>query len=177
MEEEDISNRVSAESVVRAYAGVSKKGYAPYNPRKRNQDAIVIEEVIGPVGPTPASTIDSMSLEGARAQPTGAPGLTTTSGSITGTGRTPSDGLTREHASRSGFSPTGASSIRTASGYAKTHVFGVFDGHGEQGDLVSHHFASRLPGMLAAHPKWGFDLGAAMVEQLDVLERQLLAGA
>lgn len=29
---------------IRAYAGVSKKGYAPYNPRKRNQDAILMEE-------------------------------------------------------------------------------------------------------------------------------------
>src|SRR4051794_26019695 len=32
------------EHVVRTYAGLSKKGYAPYNPRKRNQDAILMEE-------------------------------------------------------------------------------------------------------------------------------------
>jgi len=31
-------------SVVSAYAGVSKKGYAPYNPRKKNQDALIMEE-------------------------------------------------------------------------------------------------------------------------------------
>lgn len=27
-----------------SYAGFSKKGYAPYNPRKRNQDALVMAE-------------------------------------------------------------------------------------------------------------------------------------
>lgn len=27
-----------------SYAGYSKKGYAPYNPRKRNQDALVMAE-------------------------------------------------------------------------------------------------------------------------------------
>lgn len=29
--------------VIQAYAGVSKKGYAPYNPRKKNQDALIME--------------------------------------------------------------------------------------------------------------------------------------
>lgn len=30
-------------SAVAAYAGLSKKGYAPYNPRKKNQDAMIIK--------------------------------------------------------------------------------------------------------------------------------------
>lgn len=30
--------------VVKKFAGVSKKGYAPYNPRKQNQDSLVMEE-------------------------------------------------------------------------------------------------------------------------------------
>lgn len=35
----------SAQSTcVTAYAGVSKKGYAPYNPRKKNQDSMIMEE-------------------------------------------------------------------------------------------------------------------------------------
>ena len=29
-------------TVIREYSGVSKKGYAPYNPRKKNQDALVM---------------------------------------------------------------------------------------------------------------------------------------
>lgn len=29
---------------MRSYAGFSKKGYAPYNPRKHNQDAIIMAE-------------------------------------------------------------------------------------------------------------------------------------
>jgi serine/threonine protein phosphatase PrpC len=31
-------------SWVQSYAGVSKKGYAPYNPRKKNQDVLIMEE-------------------------------------------------------------------------------------------------------------------------------------
>jgi hypothetical protein len=95
------------EHVVKAYAGVSKKGYAPYNPRKRNQDALLMEE----------------------------------------------------HKS------TG------------TLVFGVFDGHGEAGDLVSHYFTDRLPPRLFANPHFGSDSGSAMREEVDRLEKQLLAGA
>lgn len=30
--------------VLRSYAGFSKKGYAPYNPRKHNQDALIMAE-------------------------------------------------------------------------------------------------------------------------------------
>jgi serine/threonine protein phosphatase PrpC len=30
--------------IVNSYGGYSKKGYAPYNPRKRNQDALVMAE-------------------------------------------------------------------------------------------------------------------------------------
>lgn len=95
------------ENVVRIYGGVSKKGYAPYNPRKRNQDSMVMEE----------------------------------------------------------HKPTG------------TLVFAVFDGHGEAGDLVSHYFADRVPPRLFAHPKWSTDTGAALVDELDRLEKLLLAGA
>lgn len=95
------------EHVVKAYAGVSKKGYAPYNPRKRNQDAILMEE----------------------------------------------------HKS------TG------------TIIFGVFDGHGEAGDLVSHYFSERIPSRLVANPKFASDPGTAMADDLDRLEKQLLAGA
>ena len=31
-------------SWIQSYAGVSKKGYAPYNPRKKNQDVLIMEE-------------------------------------------------------------------------------------------------------------------------------------
>lgn len=30
--------------IVNSYGGYSKKGYAPYNPRKKNQDALVMAE-------------------------------------------------------------------------------------------------------------------------------------
>jgi len=95
------------ETVVKSYAGLSKKGYAPYNPRKRNQDAILMEE----------------------------------------------------HA---------------ASG---TLIFGVFDGHGEAGDLVSHYFTDRITGRIVKHPKWAADPGVAIAEELHTLEQALLAGA
>lgn len=104
-DDEEVTS-ASAESVIRAFAGVSKKGYAPYNPRKRNQDSILMEE----------------------------------------------------------HKPTG------------TLLFGVFDGHGEAGDLVSHFFTDRLPSRLYANPKWTTDTGAALQEELDKLEKILLAG-
>jgi hypothetical protein len=94
------------EHVVRTYAGLSKKGYAPYNPRKRNQDAILMEE----------------------------------------------------------HKPTG------------TLIFGVFDGHGEAGDLVSHYFTERLPSRVVAHPRFSTDPGVAMADEIDRLEKALLAG-
>lgn len=96
----------ATEHVVRAYAGVSKKGYAPYNPRKRNQDSILMEE----------------------------------------------------HA------PTG------------TLFFGVLDGHGEMGDLVSHYFTDRLPARLFASAKFTPDPAGAMCDELAKLERALLSG-
>jgi len=37
------SNASAGDHVIEAYAGVSKKGYAPYNPRKKNQDALIME--------------------------------------------------------------------------------------------------------------------------------------
>jgi hypothetical protein len=30
--------------IVNSYGGYSKKGYAPYNPKKKNQDALVMAE-------------------------------------------------------------------------------------------------------------------------------------
>jgi hypothetical protein len=95
-----------SESVVRTFAGVSKKGYAPYNPRKRNQDAILMEE----------------------------------------------------HKA------------------TNTLLFGVCDGHGEAGDLVSHYFVDRIAARVVAHPKWISDCASAMREELLVLEDALLAG-
>lgn len=106
--DENIGEGAAGEaSVVRAYAGVSKKGYAPYNPRKRNQDAILMEE----------------------------------------------------------HRPTG------------TLLFGVFDGHGEAGDLVSRYFADRLPARVFGNPRFATQPGAALAEEIDSLEQELLAGA
>ncbi len=96
----------AGEQVVRIYGGVSKKGYAPYNPRKRNQDSMVMEE----------------------------------------------------------HKPTGSI------------LFAVFDGHGEAGDLVSHYFAERVPPRLFASPKFVSDVGGALVDEIDRLEKMLLAG-
>ena len=104
-EDESIQARRS-EHIVKCYAGLSKKGYAPYNPRKRNQDAIMMVE----------------------------------------------------HA------PT------------NTLFFGVFDGHGEAGDLVSHYFTDRLSERAFAHSKFKTDPNRAVVEEVDKIERSLLAG-
>jgi len=95
-----------AEHIVKTYAGVSRKGYAPYNPRKRNQDSLIM----------------------------------------------------REHA------PT------------TTLFFGVLDGHGEAGDLVSGFFAKRMPKQIFAHPKFSSDPGKAMADEQAKLERELLLG-
>ena len=99
--------RAEDECVIRSYAGVSKKGYAPYNPRKRNQDAILMEE-------------------------------------------------DKEHS---------------------TLIFGVFDGHGEAGDLVSHYFTERIAQRLEKNVKYSADPGAAMKEELEKIERSLLSDA
>lgn len=105
----DEENTLSAmaEHIVKAYAGVSKKGYAPYNPRKRNQDSILMEE----------------------------------------------------------HRPTG------------TILFGVFDGHGEAGDLVSHYFTDRIPNRIFNNPKFTTDLNATFTEDIDRLEKILLSDA
>jgi len=34
----------SSTTVITSYAGVSKKGFAPYNTRKKNQDSLIMEE-------------------------------------------------------------------------------------------------------------------------------------
>lgn len=39
----DVDYVEDGSSAVAAYAGLSKKGYAPYNPRKKNQDAMIIK--------------------------------------------------------------------------------------------------------------------------------------
>jgi hypothetical protein len=98
--------RTGTSHVIKAYAGLSKKGYAPYNPRKRNQDSIMMVEH----------------------QPTG------------------------------------------------TIFFGVLDGHGEAGDLVSHYLTDRLPDRVFAHAKFGSNPAVAMAEETDRLERSLLMG-
>jgi serine/threonine protein phosphatase PrpC len=103
---EDVTAKTS-ETVVKAYAGVSKKGYAPYNPRKRNQDALLMEEHKG-------------------------------SGSL---------------------------------------IFGVFDGHGEAGDLVSHYFSERMANRLLSNPRWSSSPGSALAEEVHSLESSLLADA
>jgi hypothetical protein len=38
------NNAPSGEFIVNSYGGYSKKGYAPYNPKKKNQDALVMDE-------------------------------------------------------------------------------------------------------------------------------------
>lgn len=87
--------------MVDTYAGLSKKGYAPYNPRKRNQDAIIMTE-------DPATS---------------------------------------------------------------TVLFAVFDGHGEAGDLVSHHFSDKMPERLFAHAQWKSEPDAAICDVIKQLER------
>jgi serine/threonine protein phosphatase PrpC len=93
--------------VVKAYAGVSKKGYAPYNPRKRNQDALLMEE----------------------------------------------DEKTR------------------------TLLFGVFDGHGEAGDLVSHFFTDRLASRVFRNSKFASKPLDVVCSEIATLERSLLHDA
>lgn len=104
------ATRASAQPLPHSYArfcGVSRKGYAAYNPRKRNQDSILMEE----------------------------------------------------------HSATGSL------------LLGVFDGHGEAGDLVSRFFSDRLPLALYKNAKFAADPSAALVEELDRIEQLLLSGA
>ena len=83
----------------------SPQGYAPYNPRKRNQDAIIMHE----------------------------------------------------HAA------TG------------TVLLGVLDGHGEAGDLVSHFVSERIAPRVFRHPEFATTPNTALKEELDRLERTMLA--
>ena len=93
---------------VAAFGGISRKGYSPYHPKKRNQDSLLLEE----------------------------------------------------------HKPTGSL------------VVGVFDGHGEAGDLVSGWFADRLLRALAENPRFAAaDPTAALVEELARAEAQLLKSA
>lgn len=106
-QDEDRTIETSSETVVKQYAGKSKKGYAPYNPRKRNQDSLMME-------------FDSAT---------------------------------------------------------NSVLFGVLDGHGEAGDLVSQYFTNRLPKRLFAHSKWKSDPLKAMASELEKLEKEILKGA
>ena len=104
------TTRASAQPLPHSYArfcGVSRKGYAAYNPRKRNQDSILMEE-------------------------------------------------------------------HRATG---SLLLGVFDGHGEAGDLVSRFFSDRLPLALYKNAKFAADPSGALVEELDRIEQLLLSGA
>lgn len=111
VENEDVTTRVAEKEVVwKKYAGVSKKGHASYNLKKRNQDSLLMDDDKG----------------------------------------------------------TG------------TLLVGVFDGHGEAGDLVSHYFADRIARRLLASPRYkdtktaAKDLAAVMAEEIDQLEKTLL---
>lgn len=105
-DKESAGTTTTATSVVKSYWGASKKGFAPYNPRKRNQDSLVIEEH-------------------------------KESGSL---------------------------------------LMGVFDGHGESGDLVSRFFTDRLPRALFANPRFSREPMEALCEEVDRLEQLLLSG-
>ena len=48
-----------------------------------------------------------------------------------------------------------------------TLIFGVFDGHGEAGDLVSHYFTERIAQRLEKNTKYLSDPGAAIKEELE----------
>jgi len=104
--DESVRRSKEIDHVVRTYAGVSKKGYAPYNPRKRNQDAIMMVE-------------DAKTM---------------------------------------------------------TLLFGVLDGHGEAGDLVSHYITARLPDRTFANSKWETDPIAAIAAETARLEKAVLSG-
>ena len=58
-----------------------------------------------------------------------------------------------------------------------TVLFGVLDGHGEAGDLVSHYFTERIAARLFRNPQFVGNPGRAMKEETDRLERSLLADA
>ena len=86
---------------------MSKKGYAPYNPRKRNQDAILMEE-------------------------------------------------DKEHS---------------------TLIFGVFDGHGEDGDLISNFFSAHLPAAIFSSSEFVREPGSVIGRELLACEQNMLKGA
>jgi serine/threonine protein phosphatase PrpC len=89
---------------VTSYAGVTKKGFSAFHPKKQNQDALLLEE-------------------------------------------------------------------HEATGSV---ICGVFDGHGEAGDLCSVYFTDRLPRALAGNPRFAAEPLSAMVEELARAEAALL---
>lgn len=58
-----------------------------------------------------------------------------------------------------------------------TVLFGVLDGHGEAGDLVSRYVADRLPQRLVRHAQFATTPSVAIKEELDRLERAMLGDA
>ena len=55
--------------VIRSFWGSSKKGYAPYNPRKRNQDSILMKECRFLQGPNQYHRIRSIVIQTALTRP------------------------------------------------------------------------------------------------------------
>jgi hypothetical protein len=56
-----------------------------------------------------------------------------------------------------------------------TVLFGVLDGHGEAGDLVSHFVSERLPARVFRNAHFGTNPAQAIREELDRLERTMLS--
>jgi serine/threonine protein phosphatase PrpC len=90
--------------IVNSYGGYSKKGYAPYNPKKRNQDALVMAE----------------------------------------------DPKTR------------------------SLFLCVMDGHGEDGDKVSHNIKGKLANYLFNHKDFATDIKAALADVIARCETEIL---
>ena len=94
-------------SRIKCFTGASKKGYAPYNAKKRNQDAFFAE-------------------------------------------------------------------THTQSGSA---LFGVFDGHGEDGDLISNFFSAHLPAAIFSSSEFVREPGSVIGRELLACEQNMLKGA
>ena len=95
-----------AKSRITSFAGVTKKGFAPYNPKKRNQDAILMDI----------------------------------------------------------HEPTGSS------------IFGVFDGHGEEGDVVSNYYAGRLASAVFKNKQFAEGPAFALAQELETCSQRLDSG-
>lgn len=58
----------------------------------------------------------------------------------------------------------------------ETLIFGVFDGHGRDGHLVSKFFTDRLPNAIVMNERFNVNPGQAVVDALEYIERLLYAG-